>query len=62
MQVDYARKLEQLKKRETSLNLHAFTLMEYMKAQRIPRGLRSSLTPILLKDDTAYCERWQAIL
>lgn len=35
--------------------------MEYMKIQRIPRGLRSPLIPILLKDDNAYCERWQAI-
>lgn len=56
-----AKNLEQLRKRELSLNLHASTLMEYMKVQRIPRGLRSPLIPILLKDDTAYCERWQAI-
>lgn len=60
-QVNDIKRHENLMRRETSLIIHASTLVEYIKAQRIPRGLRSTLTPILLKDDLLYQERWTAI-
>lgn len=59
--INYAKKLETLRKRELSLTLHASTLTEYLKTQRIPRGLRCSLAPILLKDDAEYRNKWFAL-
>lgn len=59
--INNTKKLEQLRKKEINLTLHASTLTEYLKMQRIPRGLRCSLTPILLKDDTEYQNRWYAL-
>lgn len=44
-----------------NLTLHASTLTEYLKTQRIPRGLRCSLTPILLKEDIEYRNKWYAL-
>lgn len=51
------KQLEQLLKRDLTLSLHASTL----KTQRIPRGLRSNVMPILLKDDKEYREKWFAL-
>lgn len=51
-------KLEALKKKELSLQLHATTLAEYIKANRIPRGLRTTLTPNLLPKDPGYAKEW----
>ncbi|OCT87378.1 hypothetical protein XELAEV_18021078mg [Xenopus laevis] len=45
------RKLEQLKRREVAWSLHASSLAEYARAQRIPRGLRITLKPALFRDD-----------
>lgn len=58
---NHPRQLEQLKKKEVNLTLHASTLTEYLKAKRIPRGLRSNLTPMLLKEDKIYKQRWEAL-
>lgn len=54
-------KLEALKKKEVSLQLHATTLAEYIKANRIPRGLRTTLTPNLLSDDLSYTREWYGL-
>lgn len=59
--INNVKKLEQMRKKEINLTLHASTLTEYLKAQRIPRGLRCSLTPILLKDDAEYQSKWYAL-
>ncbi|XP_056420504.1 uncharacterized protein LOC130361474 [Hyla sarda] len=61
IKIDYAKKLLQMKKKETSLILHASTIAEYLKVQRIPRGLRSSLTPALLMEDREYIIKWYAL-
>lgn len=53
--------LEQLMNKEASLALHTATLTEYLKVKRIPRGLRSTLTPMLLKEDRIYKQRWEAL-
>lgn len=59
--VNHARRLETLSKKELNLTLHASTLTEYLRVQRIPRGLRCSLAPILLKDDAEYHKKWYAL-
>lgn len=53
-----AKQLEQLMKKELNLMLHASTLTQYLKVQHIPRQLRSSLMPILLKEDIKYQNKW----
>lgn len=50
--------LEALRRRELTLTLHASTLAEYIRAKRIPRGLRTHLTPNLLPEDTTFTTRW----
>lgn len=59
--INFPRLLEQLKKKEMSLFLHASTLTEYLKVKRIPRGLRSTMMPMLLHDDKIYHEKWLAL-
>ncbi|KAM4041075.1 uncharacterized protein ACNLHF_008855 [Anomaloglossus baeobatrachus] len=49
-------------KRNTALELHAATLAEYYKTQRIPRGLRVSLRPTLFSDNSEYCKAFESIL
>lgn len=58
---NYQRQLEGLKRKEASLALHASTLTEYVKVQRIPRGLRSPLMPMLLKEDMEFKTKWLAL-
>lgn len=48
------------KRMKWAYSLHDSTLAEYLKVQRIPKGLRSSLTPIL-KDYMEYQEKWCAL-
>lgn len=60
-QTSCVKQLEQLMRKELGLSLHASTLTQYLKVQRIPRGLRSNLTPILLKDDVEYQQKWYAL-
>ncbi|OCT56066.1 hypothetical protein XELAEV_18002718mg [Xenopus laevis] len=38
------------------------TLAEYMKVNRIPRGLRVCLCPTLFASDKEFCKRWEAII
>eukprot|EP00079_Xenopus_tropicalis_P037166 XP_017950937.1 PREDICTED: uncharacterized protein LOC108648043 [Xenopus tropicalis] len=60
--MEILRKLEQLKRRNISWALHASALAEYVKAQRIPRGLRIMLQPALFKDDQEFVAKWRGIL
>lgn len=55
---DATQKLEGLKRKETTLSLHLSTLVEYIKVNRIPRGLRTTLTPNLLTDDSEFVKHW----
>lgn len=55
---DVTARLESLRRKETTLSLHLSTLVEYIKANRIPRGLRTSLTPNLLTDDNEFVSHW----
>eukprot|EP00079_Xenopus_tropicalis_P039349 XP_017953120.1 PREDICTED: uncharacterized protein LOC108648909 [Xenopus tropicalis] len=59
---DTFRKLDQLRRRETAWALHSASLAEYIKAQRIPRGLRVSLRPALFKEDQEFVAKWNGIL
>lgn len=54
--------LQKLEERETRLFLHAVTLSDYMRAKRIPRGLRINKGPIMGKDNSNFCDQWTAIL
>lgn len=58
---DVAIRLEGLRKKELTLSLHQSTLVDYIKVNRIPRGLRSNLTPNLLTDDPEFLEYWYGI-
>ncbi|OCT84034.1 hypothetical protein XELAEV_18022172mg [Xenopus laevis] len=53
---------EFMSKKELSLTLHLSTLSEYVKASRIPRGLRVHLEPILCKDNAEFRDKWHQIL
>ncbi|XP_073446107.1 uncharacterized protein [Dendrobates tinctorius] len=55
---DYEKELKKL----SSFELHAYTLAQYTKAQRIPRGLRVSLRPTLFSDNEEYCQLFENIL
>ncbi|XP_073422087.1 uncharacterized protein [Dendrobates tinctorius] len=46
----------------TNLELHCVTLTEYLKVQRIPRGLRVPLRPILFSDSSDFCSRFEQII
>lgn len=56
------KQLQKLEERETRLFLHAVTLCDYMRAKRIPRGLRVNKGPIIGKEKTTFCDQWTAIL
>ncbi|CAJ0956744.1 unnamed protein product [Ranitomeya imitator] len=49
-------------RRSTNLELHGATLTEYLKAQRIPRGLRVSLRPTLFSNSTEFCTKFELVL
>ncbi|OCT70043.1 hypothetical protein XELAEV_18036966mg, partial [Xenopus laevis] len=59
---DYIRELEKLKRREVTWLLHSSTLTEYAKVQRIPRGLRVYLKPVLFREDREFLSKWRGIL
>ncbi|XP_073442056.1 uncharacterized protein [Dendrobates tinctorius] len=56
------RDYERERRRLLAYDLHATTLAEYHKLDRIPRGLRSHLRPTLFSDKPEFCERFQQIL
>lgn len=53
--------LESLRRKELTLTLHASTLAEYVRVKRIPRGLRTHLTPNLLTDKSIFTSRWYGL-
>ncbi|XP_040289960.1 uncharacterized protein LOC121002581 [Bufo bufo] len=57
-----SRDLEKESRRLINHQLHSATLAEYIKEQRIPRGLRMTIRPTLFKDDPTYCDQFQQIL
>ncbi|KAE8593954.1 hypothetical protein XENTR_v10019384 [Xenopus tropicalis] len=58
---DLAKALLGLQKKELRLSLHHATLGQYIKAKRIPRGLRSGLSPNLCADDPILLQGWEEI-
>ncbi|OCT89507.1 hypothetical protein XELAEV_18018128mg [Xenopus laevis] len=54
--------LERLQRIYIAYDLHLRTLAEYVKLQRIPRGLRAHLSPTLFSDNDQYCTKWEAIV
>ncbi|XP_069615775.1 uncharacterized protein [Ranitomeya imitator] len=56
------RDLERELRHLTNIELHCATLSEYLRAQRIPRGLRVPLRPTLFRDSPEYCTRYEQIL
>ncbi|CAJ0947980.1 unnamed protein product [Ranitomeya imitator] len=57
-----SRDLERESRHLTGLELHSATIAEYIRTQRIPRGLRVSLRPTLFQDNTDFCQRFEQIL
>ncbi|XP_040277435.1 uncharacterized protein LOC120992507 [Bufo bufo] len=55
---DYERESRKLLNHE----LHCVTLAEYVRAQRIPRGLRMSTRPTIFKEDKTFCDQFEQIL
>lgn len=49
-------------RRVTSYELHAATLAEYYKLNRIPRGLRVHLRPTFFTEDLEYCTNFERII
>ncbi|OCT74270.1 hypothetical protein XELAEV_18033230mg, partial [Xenopus laevis] len=56
------RELERLKHKTISYDLHLRTLSEYVKVQRIPRGLRVCLCPTLFSQEQEFREKWESII
>ncbi|XP_066456308.1 uncharacterized protein [Eleutherodactylus coqui] len=56
------KQFESERKHMISYNLHLATLHEYYQARRIPRGLRSSMRPTLLADNSSFCAKFEGIL
>ncbi|OCT78145.1 hypothetical protein XELAEV_18029251mg [Xenopus laevis] len=56
------RQLEGLRRKNIAYDLHLRTLSEYIKTERIPRGLRVNLRPTLFSNDADFCKRWEAII
>ncbi|CAJ0935394.1 unnamed protein product [Ranitomeya imitator] len=57
-----SRDLERETRHLVSLELHSITIAEYIKTQRIPRGLRVSLRPTLFQDNSDFCSKFEQIL
>ncbi|CAJ0957398.1 unnamed protein product [Ranitomeya imitator] len=45
-----------------NLELHCATIAEYLKAERIPRGLRVALRPTIFKENDDFCKKFEQIL
>lgn len=59
---DLTRKLKHLASKEVRLQLHGITLSEYVRAKRIPRGLRIQKAPTLGRNDDDFCTKWCEIM
>lgn len=51
-----------LKKKQVKMFLHATALTDYIREEKIPRGLRIQKAPGLFQDDDTFKSRWVAIL
>lgn len=51
-----------LKKKQTKMFLHATALTDYVREEKIPRGLRIQKAPGLFQDDDLFKSRWAAVL
>ncbi|CAJ0966792.1 unnamed protein product [Ranitomeya imitator] len=56
------RDLECESRRAVNLELHIITIAEYLRVQRIPRGLRVPLQPTFFREDKDYCTKFEHIL
>ncbi|XP_071986243.1 uncharacterized protein [Engystomops pustulosus] len=56
------RDFERTSKQALNSQLHCATLSEYLKVQRIPRGLRVPLRPTFFKDNKEFCSKFEQIL
>ncbi|XP_044135048.1 uncharacterized protein LOC122927348 [Bufo gargarizans] len=56
------RDYERESRRLLNYELHCVTLAEYVRAQRIPRGLRMSTRPTIFKEDKTFCDQFEQIL
>ncbi|XP_077132593.1 uncharacterized protein LOC143787590 [Ranitomeya variabilis] len=56
------RDLERESRRAVNLELHIVTIAEYLRVQRIPRGLRVPLQPTFFRENKEYCEKFEHIL
>ncbi|CAJ0933463.1 unnamed protein product [Ranitomeya imitator] len=56
------RDLERELRSLVNLELHCATLTEYLRVQRIPRGLRVPLRPTLFRDSPEFCVKFEHIL
>ncbi|OCT82309.1 hypothetical protein XELAEV_18024830mg [Xenopus laevis] len=56
------RELENSQRKSVAYDLDLRTLSEYVKINRIPRGLRVHLRPTLFAEDKDFCQRWEAII
>ncbi|CAJ0915856.1 unnamed protein product [Ranitomeya imitator] len=56
------RDLERESRRAINLEIHIITLAEYLRVQRIPRGLRVPLQPTFFREDKEYCTKFEHIL
>ena len=59
---DLSRKLSYLMTKEIRLQLHGITLSEYVRAKRIPQGLRLHKIPSLGRNSEEFCTKWCEIL
>ncbi|XP_044156754.1 uncharacterized protein LOC122943231 [Bufo gargarizans] len=57
-----ARDLERESRRLLNYELHSVTIAEYLKVQRIPRGLRIRTRPTFFKENQEFCEKFEQIL
>ncbi|XP_075682937.1 uncharacterized protein LOC142651759 [Rhinoderma darwinii] len=57
-----SRDLEKTSRRLINQELHSATLAEYIKVQRIPRGLRMPIRPTIFKENPEYCTKFEQIL
>lgn len=55
-------KLIRMKKKETRLHLHGYTLSEYWRNKRIPVGLRIQKKPTIGKGSIDFVKKWCEIL
>ncbi|OCT77223.1 hypothetical protein XELAEV_18032421mg [Xenopus laevis] len=58
---DLSNRLLNVSKKDITLSLHSSTLIEYVKAKRIPRGLRSGLQPLNSITDPEFHIKWEGI-